>query len=156
MKRETSRQIPILASVSIGVLLFLVILILLDCYNINAPVLGLSVPVWSVLFGAHAIFQTLIGILILVHYPLNGHESGNSRGERRDGIIYNSEMMRIFVAYVLGGTLLFTLFIFVPVSATYSENIFRVRDYLVIFFSWSLPAFAIYGLYIKSWWKLYS
>jgi hypothetical protein len=156
--KSRGRRIGVIASLSIFSVLALVIFILLDCYDVDHPVIGLSTEAWSALFGIHTGLQILYGILLAASYR---HPSSSSSSKKEitsvdEWRIYNFESLRIFVAYVLGGTLLFTIFIFIPVLVTNSSNLARVRDYLVIFFSWSLPAFTLYGFFIKSWWKIYS
>ena len=133
----------LLVSFSVFMTILVAGIVLLDCYSIGHPVIGLSQEAWVVLMCIHTGLQIIIAILLYLYYPLTASP-------------YYSEIMRIFIAYLAGGILMYTLFIFIPVFVSTEMALDRMREYLVIFFIWSLPLVSIYGLHIKSIWKLLS
>lgn len=126
----------LLTSLSALLLLCVSIVIILECYSKDGPLIGIGVEIWILLFSLHTGLQLVIGLFLGLYYPIKEQP-------------YESELIRIWIAYVAVGSVLFTLFIMVPVVSS-TLDLSRMREYFVIYFVWSLPAYSIYGVLLKN------
>ena len=124
------------------------LLILLDCLVIDNPLLNLTLTSWIVTTVVCAFISTLSSVLLFTLYPFQSNSS-TTPFQR-----YHSEMVRIYATFVFTGSLIFTLFIMVPVWVYYTQmipdgdtSLSRIREYLMLYPLWVLPQLTLALLY---------